>query len=220
MMLIMRSAVGRRRLLGVGWWWLAVLGCGLFAGAAGGQSAPSQADAQALVRQASEHLLQRLRADRSRLLNDAAALREVVAETMMPVLDFTALSRLVLGRHFRKATPAQRQLFAQQFRDMLLRSYTAPLLEYADNIQIDYLPMTASERPDRSVVRTRLSYRGSQRIPINYRLRFKDDRWLVYDVTIMGLSAVGLFRQAFNADIQRLGIEAFLAQLAQRERDF
>ena len=213
------SRVGRWRLLDVGVWLPVALALGC--GAASGQTAPSQDDAQALIRQASEQLLHQLRTDRARLLDDAEALREMVAQILVPVLDFDALSRLVLGRHFRKATPAQRRRFAQEFRDMLLRSYTAPLLKYADDVQIDYLPAVPSQRADRSMVRTRLSYRGSQRIPIDYRLRFKDDRWLVYDVKIMGLSAVGLFRQTFNADIQRLGIEEFLARLAERsERDF
>ena len=219
MILMVGSRAGRWRLLGAGVWLSAVLALGC--SSAVGQTAPSQDGAQALIRQSSEQLLNRLRTDRERLLNDAEALREVVAQVLVPVLDFDVLSRLVLGRHFRKATPTQRQRFAQEFRDMLLRSYTAPLLKYADDIQIDYLPAVPSQRADRTMVRTRLSYRGSQGIPIDYRLRFKDGQWLVYDVKIMGLSAVGLFRQTFNADIQRLGIERFLARLAERsDRDF
>lgn len=178
-------------------------------------------DAHSVLRAASDELLMRLRTERDQLVGNQQALSKVVSETVAPLLDFPVISRLILGKRARSVTEQQRSRFEHEFNQMLLRTYTSPLLRYADDISIEYLPPQPGARADRSLVKTQMRYKGSRPIPIHYYFRLNKDRWQVYDIRIVGISAVVMFRNVFERDIERLGMDGFLDALAaQTERHF
>jgi phospholipid transport system substrate-binding protein len=171
-----------------------------------------------VVRTTADELLEQLRERRDALHSDPERLQRAVDAVLDPALDFDLTTRLVLGRHWRRATPGQRSRFSDEFRRMLLRTYSAPLLEYADDIAIDFLPSPAP-KDGRGSVRTVLSYRGSPPVAVNYQLRRTGEVWRIYDVVIEGVSAVVTFRATFGDAIQRLGLDAFLDRLEAKNLD-
>ncbi|MGB0713227.1 MAG: MlaC/ttg2D family ABC transporter substrate-binding protein [Gammaproteobacteria bacterium] len=169
--------------------------------------------AVAVVRDTSDRLLKVLREDHARLSGDRRALMETVEEVLMPALDFSLTARLALGRSGRTATPEQLTRFEGLFSEMLLRTYTAPLLEYADNIHIGFPPPTPQEKSDRASVRTELLIGERPPVAVNYSMRLSDGHWRVYDVVIAGISAVITFRRDFAADIRKHGLDGFMDRL-------
>ena len=168
-----------------------------------------------IVRKTTEDLLNALHANPEIYKTDRRKLMELVDEVLMPSLDFPLTSRLVMGRHWRKADAGQRKRFVQLFRDMLLRTYTHPLLEYADDVNIEFPP--GGQRggdDDRATVRTTLSFSGREPVPVHYAMLRRDRGWKVYDVSIGGISAVVTFRGSFGEDIKKYGLEGFLKRLA------
>ena len=113
-----------------------------------------------IVRKTTEDLLSALHANPEIYKTDRQKLMELVDEVLMPSLDFSLTSRLVMGRHWRKADAGQRKRFVQLFRDMLLRTYTHPLLEYAEDVDIVFQPGGKRSDDDRTTVRTTLSFSG------------------------------------------------------------
>ncbi|MGB1109013.1 MAG: MlaC/ttg2D family ABC transporter substrate-binding protein [Gammaproteobacteria bacterium] len=200
------------RLAGV-WMLLCLVSGSTFANAV--ETAPS-ADPAQVIRDATDQLLVQLQTKQETLSTDQAALQQVIADAIAPVLDLKRATRLILGRNYRKATDEQREQFAREFQSMLLRTYAASLLKYADDIVFEYLPEVPASRPDRRSVRTRLSYKNSPPIPVNYKLHKTDQGWLIYDVTILGVSAVVMFRNTFGEEIKRHGMAGFLERLSAR----
>lgn len=182
----------------------------------GSTSAPGSA-ALSVIRNASNGLLKTLKERADELHKDPAKLHEAVNNAVLPVLDFPTTSRLVLGRNFRKANAQQRARFAEAFRGMLLRTYAASLLRYADDIQIKYLPVPASKRPDRQLIPVQISYKGNPPIDVSYYMHNrKAGKWLIYDVKILGVSAVVTFRKTFAEEIKQFGMDGFLDRLEKK----
>ena len=156
------------------------------------------------------HLIEKKRAVYD---HDKAALYAMVDKEVVPYFDFRRMSRWVLARYWRTATPAQRAAFTTQFRDLLVRTYATALLSYSGQ-RIAYLPYRSSAQSRHTMVKTVIVENdGSANIPIDYMFVHKKDGWKVYDVTIDGVSLVTNYRSVYGGKIRRHGLNALIASL-------
>ncbi|MBD3669532.1 MAG: ABC transporter substrate-binding protein [Gammaproteobacteria bacterium] len=157
-------------------------------------------------------MLSTLRRRKTELRDNPAQLRREVETTLVPHVDLELLSRFVLGRHWRTATPEQRQRFSQGFKDMLIRFYASSMLEYGD-YDVRFYPLRLEPEQRHAVVRSEF-YRGRQTTAaVNYRVVLRDGQWKVYDVTIDNISVVTNYRGSFDAILKREGMEALLQKM-------
>jgi phospholipid transport system substrate-binding protein len=124
------------------------------------------------------------------------------------------MSQWVLGRNWRTATPDQRARFVAQFRNLLVRTYSSALSDYADE-KITYLPFAGDLSAPTVTVRTEIEQGGST-IPINYSMYHSRDGWKVYDVAISGVSLVTNYRSSFGNIIRDQGMDSLIRQLAEK----
>ena len=173
-----------------------------------------------LVRTTTDKIMNLLRTNHALYEKDNKKLREMVYAEILPHFDFTAMSKLVLGRHWRDATDKQREAFTGEFRDLLVRTYSTALLKYSDQ-DIVYLPYRG--RPeDRSTtvsVEIRQKAVGVAPIPMQYSFFNRDNVWKVYDVTIDGISLVTNYRSTYSEKIKNQGLDALIADLAKMPSD-
>jgi phospholipid transport system substrate-binding protein len=173
-------------------------------------------DPQAMVESVTEKILQTIRENRSRL-GDAEFVAQKIEELIVPHIDQVAMSKLALGKHWRTATPEQRDEFVKEFKNLLIRTYKTSLVGYNDQT-VDMLPFRPSEQPDKlATVRSSIKRAGGPPIPINYSLRFKpEDGWKVYDIVVEGVSLVTNYRSTFDREIATGGIEKLLVSMKNR----
>jgi phospholipid transport system substrate-binding protein len=136
-----------------------------------------------------------------------AAIRKVALETF----DFREISQRSLARHWQGRTPAERDEFIQLFADLLERSYIGQIEQYSGGERIQYV--SESVDGEQALVRTKLITKQSTEIPVDYRMHKVGGSWLVYDVSIEGISLIGNYRTQFNAVIQRSGYPDLVARL-------
>ena len=177
-------------------------------------------EAEHLVRDTAQQVLDILAENRDKVQKDPAFLYGLVNEVILPKVDFTAMSKLVLAKHWRKATPEQRERFVQAFKGMLVRTYTRSLSEYAGNTEINY-GKTISQRNGKYVtVKTEILRKGRKPIPVDYKLRrSRDGQYRIYDVVIEGLSLVKNYRTSFAKQISEQGLDALIADLERKNRE-
>ena len=125
----------------------------LLCGAASASTALADEAPMVLVRSTAGELFERVRADREALRRDPASLHAMLERLLLPHVDLERTSRLVLGKHWRRATPPQRDDFMHQFRDLLMRTYATALVEFAD-VSVEYLDTRYSEDRSAAIVRT------------------------------------------------------------------
>ncbi len=177
--------------------------------------ASSTQDALDLVRNTSNQVLEKIIDKKQELNQSPEKIFDLVNATVAPHFDFPRMSRIVLGRYWRKASDAQKSAFIEQFQTLLVRTYAIALLNYSDQA-IEYLPMRAQADASKVVVRTEVKSGGAPPIPINYRLRLNDGSWKVYDVIIDNISLVSNYRTGFSNQIRRKGLDSLIAQLKEK----
>lgn len=182
-------------------------------------AAPLQAaEPVELVEGAINRVFETLRADEARAAAEPEFVLEVIESEIMPLVDFDGMARLILARHWRDASPAQRERFTEAFHDTLLQSYGVRLADYLDR-RVVVVPRRSRQDDRMAVVSTEIEVgRGQPNIVVNYRLRPVDGDWRVFDVEAEGLSFVGNFRTSFNTEIGRHGLDALIARLEAGDR--
>lgn len=188
------------------------LALGLMHGAIAAQGA------QETVQRAADQVLSKVKAERDLLRADPTQLQALVNDVLIPHFDFRRISQWVLGRYWPEATDEQRIRFAEEFRNLLVRTYATALLEYSDQ-EIRYLPVQADEGASNVIVRTEIQQPGGPVMPVNYRMHRRDDGWKVFDVAIDNVSLVSTYRASFAAEIRRDGLDGLIQNLAARNRE-
>jgi phospholipid transport system substrate-binding protein len=142
-----------------------------------------------------------------------AAIRAIALE----IFDFRELSQRALARHWQARTPAERDEFVQLFADLLERSYVGKIELYSGGERIQYTAETVEG--NHATVRTRIVTRGGTEIPVDYRLHRVGEPWLVYDVSIEGVSLVANYRAQFSKIIQTASYRDLVDKLKAKKEE-
>ncbi len=132
---------------------------------------------------------------------DKQALYALIDEMLLPRFDRKYAAQLVLGRHWRSADEAQRQRFTAAFYDSLLHRYAEGVLEFnADRVNVLGYRGDASKR--RTTVRTIVRLNDGTKVAVNYGMVKRDAGWLIFDVTIEGVSYIRNYRAEMDSEIR------------------
>lgn len=180
-------------------------------------AAATTEDPQKIVRETGDQVLAEVTARKAELEADPALIYPLVEATVVPHFDFRKMSQSALGRFWRQATEEQKVALTNEFRELLVRTYATALLGYSGQ-QIQYLPVQYRPGDERVMVPTRIASPKAPPIPVNYRLRLKNDRWLVYDVVIDGVSLITNYRTQFATEVRRSGIDGLISSMASKNQ--
>ncbi len=183
-------------------------------------SASSAAAAQSpsdVVQQAAQGMLKELDAHRAEYQKDPSRIGQLVDKYLLPHFDTEFAARLVLGQHWRTATPEQRKRFVDAFYRSLLQNYGSALTDFtADKLKI--FPTNVPPNADRATVRTEVKRDNGDRVSVNYYMRNTPEGWKAWDVVIDGISYVNSYRQDFGAQIDQQGLDAVINRLEKGEK--
>ncbi len=162
---------------------------------------PAPATPQAVIEDSAKALLQAFDSGAFRGA-DAARLRLLVGELLDAHVDFPSVARLVLGKHWRRATDTDRDKFVAEFRTLIIRTYTRTLAQ-AERPSLRVLGEEWGRDGRLARVRAELSTGdGSPPLELLYRLRRTDAGWKIIDVNINGFSLVTNYRRYFQRELR------------------
>lgn len=146
------------------------------------------------------------------IIHDEARLRVIAHEVVLPHVDMRTLSRWVLGKNWRKATPAQRDAFVLEFQELLLSTYLRQVKTYQGEVA-RFLPLRGEQQQGRAVVNAEIEQPNGPVIHAIFRMHQVDNDWLIYDVSVEGISLVATHRSSFNSEIRKSGLDDLIARL-------
>jgi phospholipid transport system substrate-binding protein len=149
--------------------------------------------------------------------NRARDRRASVRRIANDIFDFSETAKRSLARHWQSRTPAEREEFVQRFGDLLERSYISRIELYGGE-KIGYIG--ESMDGDLATVRTRIVTRQGTEIPIDYKMHTLGSRWLVYDVSIEGVSLIANYRTQFNKIIQTQSYAELVKRMKTKQEEF
>ena len=178
--------------------------------------------AQTLVVTNTTKLLEELKLHNGDIKNDPNIAYALVENIVLPHIDFRRVGQLVLGKYWRRASDEQRQRFTHEFREFLVRTYVTAMIEFSDQIishadNVSYLPFRSND-PENVTVRMEIKLPDRPPVSVNYSLYLKDSRWLIYDLSVEGISLATTYRSSFASEIRRGGLERLINKLASRNK--
>ncbi|MBV60473.1 MlaC/ttg2D family ABC transporter substrate-binding protein [Abyssibacter profundi] len=176
------------------------------------QAATNVTPPDELARNTANALLEELKTNKESFKQNPEQLYAVVDRIVLPHFDFDYVSKLVLARYWRKATPEQRTRFQQAFRSQLVSFYGDALLDYSDET-VRWEDAPVPEDATDVTVKSEIVPKGGDPIQISYATHLTDGQWKVYDVTVDGISLVTNYRGQFAAEIRRNGLDALIQRL-------
>lgn len=171
----------------------------------------------ALVRTVSTDVLEIVQKDKDIQSGDLRKAVELAEAKVLPHFDFVHMTRLALGKEWRKATPEQQKVLVQEFRTLLVRTYSKAFVEYR-NQAIDYKPFKMQPAETDVLVRTAVKQSGGKPVQIDYNLDKTDQGWKVYDIAVAGVSLVTNYRSSFAEEVSAGGIDGLIASLRQKNK--
>ncbi len=141
--------------------------------------------------------------------------RQKLSTLIRPRFNFPLMAQWVLGTNWRKATPAEKERFLVLFTDTLEETYVGKIENYTDE-KVRYLKEKVEG--EKAEVATVIVGKSVE-IPIDYRLAQKGGEWLVYDVSVEGVSLVRNFRSTYDEIVRKDGLPGLLRQMEEKLRE-
>ncbi len=184
----------------------------------------SQARAEAgapdeLIRDLSNKVLDQMKSDKDIQAGNFKKISDLIDTTIMPNVNFERMTSLSVGRGWRQASPEQQKRLISEFRTLLVRTYSGALTQFKDQ-SIKVKPLRAAAADSEVIVRSEITPKRGETIPLDYRMEKSGTGWKIYDVNVGSLWLVESYRNQFSAELNAKGIDGLLELLIAKNKQF
>lgn len=170
------------------------------------------------ITEAVDELAAQLDGRRSELAADPDALYALIDSVLLPRFDRKVAAQQVLARNWRSASEAQRTRFVEAFYSVLVQRYADGVLDFEPD-RIKVLPFRGDTEKRTVAVKTTVDLEDGTNVSVNYTLINKKPGWMMFDVTIEGVSYIRNFRTEFDAEIKASSLEEVIVRLEEEAKE-
>lgn len=171
----------------------------------------------ALVKDVTTEVLDIVRKDKDIRNGNTPKVLELVETKVVPHFNFLRMTRLALGRDGKQASAEQMASLVEEFRTLLVRTYSKALSEYREQ-EIVFKPLKMASADTDVKVRTEIRQSGGKPVQLDYYLEKTEAGWKVYDMEVGGVSLVTNYRSSFSQEIRANGIEGLIRSLQSKNK--
>jgi phospholipid transport system substrate-binding protein len=142
----------------------------------------------------------------------------LVETKVLPRFDFTRMTQIAVAVNWRRSTPEQQKSLVQEFKTLLVRTYSNALSLYRDQ-EIEVRPLRAKPSDTEVTVHSEVKQRGRQPVTLDYEMEKTSSGWMVYDVKVGGVSLISTYRDEFASQVREAGIDGLIKSLASKNRE-
>lgn len=168
--------------------------------------------ANEFVEQFSLNILAEIKERKQELIENPDKLDQLIDEKVMPRVNFQKMTQLVVGRPWRTATEEQREQVTQEFRVLLVKTYSGALSQVGDQkLEVDRL----RARPEDTdvIVTSRVIQKSAPPVDLAYRVEKTESGWKIYDLSVLGLWLVDSYKAQFKPILSNSGMDGLIAAL-------
>ena len=171
---------------------------------------------EAMIKRLSAEVMTALKSDQAVKGGDISKIMVLVDSKIMPNVDFRRMTASAVGPAWRQATPEQQKRLQDEFKTLLVRTYSGALEQVNDQV-ITVKPLRAEATDNEVVVRSEVRGRGDP-IQLEYRMEKTPSGWKIYNLNVLGVWLVETYRSQFAQEINAKGVDGLIATLAERNR--
>jgi phospholipid transport system substrate-binding protein len=190
----------------------------MFAGAVLAAPAPASAEApDALVKRIATDVIDSVKSDKDIQAGNRNKIMDLVNAKILPYVDAQKMTQLAAGRFWRQATPEQQQKLSEEFRTLLVYTYSGALSQIR-NETVEFKPFRADPSDTEVEVRSQVNMSRGEPITLNYRLTRTPQGWKIFDINVLGAWLVETYKSTFTSEIGKGGIDGLIAKLKERNQ--
>ena len=171
----------------------------------------------ALVKRISADVIETVKADKDIQAGNRNKIMDLVNSKILPHVDTEKMTQQAAGRFWRQATPEQQKRLSEEFRTLLVYTYSGALSQIK-NETIEFKPMRNDPADTEVEVRSQVNVPRGEPITLNYRLAKGAQGWKIYDINVLGAWLVETYKGTFAAEINKSGIDGLINKLAERNK--
>jgi phospholipid transport system substrate-binding protein len=171
---------------------------------------------EALVKKITAEVMDAIKSDKQLAAGDKQKALKLAEEKILPHVDFDEATRLAVGRAWKEATPEQKKKLVQEFRNMLVRTYSNAISAY-EGQQMKVMPVRMKPGDSEATVHNQFVRPGAPKpVLVDYSMRKTEQGWKIYDIVVEGVSLVLTYRSEFDQVVKQEGIDGLIKRLAQK----
>jgi phospholipid transport system substrate-binding protein len=170
-----------------------------------------------LVMNVTNEVLDIVRKDKDIQAGNTKKTLDLVEAKVLPHFNFQRMTQLSLGRDRNQATPEQLKVLVEEFRNLLVRTYSKALTEFRDQ-EINFKPFKMAAADTDARVRTEIKQTGGKPVQLDYYLEKSGKAWKVYDIEVGGVSLVTNYRSTFSQEIRAGGVDGLIRTLQEKNK--
>jgi len=152
--------------------------------------------------------------NKERFEEDENFLRMKMNEVVMPKLDITLMSKIILGKkNWTSMTSSQQDDFVDAFKYKMTSTYMKSITAF-DGEKIEFLPYKPGKKANIAFVKSKYIMISGD-IEVSYRLIRKNEGWKVYDIIFDGISLMKNYRADFREHVDKNGVQSLINNLRQ-----
>src|SRR5476649_2557933 len=180
-------------------------------------AAPANEAPDALVKRISQDVIDTAKTDKAIQAGDQKKVMDLVESTILPYVDFQRMTALAAGRFWRDATPDQQKALSEQFRTLLIFTYSGALSQ-VKNETVEFKPLRADPSDTDVEVRSQVNMARGEPVPLNYRVSKTPSGWKIYDINVLGAWLVETYKSSFASEISKGGIDGLIKTLQAKNK--
>ena len=171
----------------------------------------------ALVKRISGDVIETAKHDKEIQAGNQKRVMDLVESKILPYVDFQRMTALAAGRFWREATPEQQKQLSNEFRTLLIFTYSGALSQIK-NETVEFKPLRADPADQEVEVRSQVNMTRGEPITLNYRLAKTPAGWKIFDINVLGAWLVETYKGNFASEINKSGIDGLIKSLAERNK--
>jgi phospholipid transport system substrate-binding protein len=181
-------------------------------------AAPAPASSEApdvLVKRISNDVIDTVKSDKDIQSGNSRKIMDLVNAKILPYVDAQKMTQQAAGRYWRQATPEQQKQLSDEFRTLLVYTYSGALSTIR-NETVEFKPFRADPADTDVEVQSQVNMTRGEPITLNYRLSKTPQGWKIYDINVLGAWLVQTYTSTFSSEISKGGIDGLIKKLHDR----
>ena len=170
-----------------------------------------------LIKRLSQEILDTAKNDKDIQAGNQKKIYDMVEGKILPFIDFQRMTSLAAGKSWREATPEQQKQLTNEFRTLLIFTYSGAMSQIKDQ-RVEFKPFRAAADDTDVEVKTSVVQSRGEPIQLNYRLQKSATGWKIYDINVLGAWLVETYKGSFSAEISKSGIDGLIKTLSDKNK--
>lgn len=182
-----------------------------------GSSMAADEAADQLVKRLSQEIMDIAKSDKDIQSGNQKRVYDLVETKVLPFVDFQRMTSLAAGKSWRDATPEQQKQLINEFRTLLVFTYSGAISQIKDQ-RLEFKPFRAAAEDTDVEVRSQVIQKNGEALQLNYRLEKLATGWKIYDINVLGAWLVETYKGTFTAEITKSGIDGLIKTLSEKNK--